>query len=182
MINPERAAARTHRMAPRCRGGEQPVNQHQPHRNPWLVLGGFVGLVAIVALVSALAASSARTVYARLDLPSWAPAGWVFGPVWTVLYLTIALAGWLYWRTDGETRGFAAYGIALLFTMLWTPLFFAGGSARLALVDIVLLDIVVIVTIALFGKRSRPAGALLLPWLGWLWFSTALNAAVVTLN
>ncbi len=158
------------------------MNKHQPDRNPWLVLAGFVGLVAVVAIVGALAATSARDIYLRLDLPSWAPAGWVFGPVWTVLYVTIAVAGWLYWRTDGETRGFAAYGIALLFTMLWTPLFFAGGSARLALVDIVLLDVVVIVTIALFAKRSRLAAALLVPWLCWLWFATALNAAVVSLN
>jgi len=158
------------------------VSQHQPRHNPWLVLCGFFGLLAIVAVVSALAATSARTVYTRLALPSWAPPGWVFSPVWTVLYITIAFAGWLYWRTDGETRTFAAYGIALLFTMFWTPLFFAGGSAKLALVDVVLLDVAVIVTIALFGKRSRLAAALLLPWLGWLWFTTALNAAVVTLN
>ena len=158
------------------------MTKHVPHRNPWLVLAGFFAMVAVVAVVGALAATSAKTVYARLELPAWAPAGWVFGPVWTVLYVTIAVAGWLYWRTDGENAGFAAYGIALLFTMLWTPLFFAGGSARAALVDIVALDVVVIVTIALFARRSRIAAALLLPCLGWLWFATALNAAVVTLN
>jgi tryptophan-rich sensory protein len=158
------------------------VTKHVPHHNPWLVLAGFLGLVAVVAAIGALAAVSAKTVYARLVLPSWAPAGWVFGPVWTVLYVTIAVAGWCYWRTDGENRGFAAYGVSLLFNLLWTPLFFAGGSARLALVDIIVLDVAVIVTIALFARRSKLAAALLVPYLGWLWFVTALNAAVVTLN
>ena len=81
-----------------------------------------------------------------------------------VIYLTMgkgeeALAGWLYWRTDGETRGFAAYGVGLLANLLWTPLFFEGGAAGAALVDILVLDVVVLVTIVLFGRRSRAAAA-----------------------
>ncbi|SEF31032.1 tryptophan-rich sensory protein [Amycolatopsis pretoriensis] len=153
-----------------------------PQRNPWLVLAGFFGVVAVVAVVAALAATSAKDVYARLEQPSWAaPATW-FGPVWTVLYGTIALAGWLYWRTDGETRGFAAYGIGLLANLLWTPLFFEGGAAKAALVDIVVLDVVVVVTIVLFARRSKAAAALLVPYLAWILYATALNTAIVALN
>ncbi|MEU0530290.1 TspO/MBR family protein [Amycolatopsis tolypomycina] len=158
------------------------MTERAPHRNQWLMLAGFLGVVAVVAVVGGLAATSAKEVYARLEQPPWAPPASVFGPVWTVLYITIAVAGWLYWRTDGETRGFAVYGIGLLFNLLWTPLFFEGRAAGLALADIVLLDAVVVVTIVLFGRRSKAAAALLVPYLGWILFATALNTAVVVLN
>ncbi|RSM50054.1 tryptophan-rich sensory protein [Amycolatopsis balhimycina DSM 5908] len=158
------------------------MTERVPHRNPWLVLAGFFGVVAVVAVVGALAATSAKDIYARLEQPPWAPPASVFGPVWTVLYVMIALSGWLYWRTDGETRGFAAYGIGLLFNLLWTPLFFESGAARVALADVVVLDVVVVVTIVLFARRSKLAAALLVPYLGWILFATALNTAVVVLN
>ncbi|MGW5744152.1 TspO/MBR family protein [Amycolatopsis sp. NPDC003861] len=158
------------------------MTERAPHRNQWLMLAGFAGVVAVVAVVGALAATSAREVYAQLEQPSWAAPPSLFGPVWTVLYVTIAVAGWLYWRTDGETRGFAAYGIGLLFNLLWTPLFFESGAARVALADIVLLDVVVVVTIVLFGHRSKVAAALLVPYLAWILYATALNAAIVVLN
>lgn len=148
-------------------------------RNPWLVLACFLGVVAVVAVVGALAATSAKDVYARLDLPPWAPPASWFGPVWTVLYVLIAVSGWLYWRTDGETRGFAAYGIGLLANLLWTPLFFEGGAATAALVDIVVLDVVVVITIVLFGRRSKAAAALQLPYLAWILYATALTTAIV---
>ena len=74
------------------------------------------------------------------------------------------------------------FSASLLFNLLWTPLFIAGGSARLALVDLVALDIALLVTIVLFARRSRLAAGLLVPYLGWLWFITALNATVVALN
>ena len=158
------------------------MTERAPHRNQWLMLAGFLGVVAVVAVVGGLAATSAKEVYAGLEQPPWAPPASLFGPVWTVLYITIAVAGWLYWRTDGETRGFAAYGIGLLFNLLWTPLFFEGRAAGLALADIVLLDVVVVVTIVLFGRRSKAAAALLVPYLGWILYATALNTAVVVLN
>ncbi|WP_372671388.1 TspO/MBR family protein [Amycolatopsis kentuckyensis] len=158
------------------------MTERAPQRNPWVMLGGFLGVVAVVAVVAALAATSAKDVYARLEQPSWAaPASW-FGPVWTVLYVTIAVSGWLYWRTDGENRGFAAYGIGLLANLLWTPLFFEGGAAKAALVDIVVLDVVVAVTIILFARRSKAAAALLVPYLAWILYATALNTAIVALN
>jgi tryptophan-rich sensory protein len=169
-------------MAGRRPGGEQPVTERVSQRNPWLVLAGFLGVVAVVAVVGALAAASSKDVYARLELPSWAPPASLFGPVWTVLYVTIALAGWCYWRTDGENRGFAAYGIGLLANLLWTPLFFEGGAAKAALLDIVVLDVVVIVTIVLFARRSKLAGALQVPYLVWILYATALNTAIVVLN
>lgn len=157
------------------------MTERVPHRNPWLVLAGFAGVVGVVAVVGALAATSAKDVYAGLVLPPWAPPASLFGPVWTVLYVMIALSGWLYWRTDGETGGFAAYGVGLLFNLLWTPLFFEGRATGVALADILLLDVAVVVTIFLFGRRSKAAAALLVPYLGWILYATALNTAILVL-
>ncbi|MFE0028149.1 TspO/MBR family protein [Amycolatopsis sp. NPDC059021] len=159
-----------------------PVTTTTPRHNPWLALLGFVAVVAVVGLVGALAATSAREIYARLNQPEWAPPAELFGPMWTVMYLLIAVAGWWYWRTDGETSAYSAYGIGLLLNLLWTPLFFAGRSTMLALLDIVALDFVVLVTIVLFARRSRLAAGLLVPYVGWLLYATALNSAVVVLN
>ncbi|MFE3175604.1 TspO/MBR family protein [Amycolatopsis sp. NPDC059090] len=151
-------------------------------RNPWLMLAVFFGLVGVIALVGALAATTAPDAYNRYVLPEWAPPSSLFSPVWTVLYVVLAFAGWVYWRTDGENQGFAAYGIGLLFNLMWISLFFAGGSTQVACVDIVLLDFTVIVTIALFYRRSRTAALLLLPYLAWLLYTTALNVAIIALN
>ncbi|WP_284748105.1 TspO/MBR family protein [Amycolatopsis sp. RTGN1] len=158
------------------------MTERVSQRNPWLVLAGFLGVVAVVAAVGALAATSSKAVYERFDLPSWAAPVSLFGPVWTVLYVTIALSGWCYWRTDGETRGFAAYGIGLLANLLWPPLFFEGAAAVLALLDIVVLDVVVVVTIVLFARRSKLAAALQVPYLAWILYATALNTAIIALN
>ncbi|GAA1035011.1 TspO/MBR family protein [Amycolatopsis albidoflavus] len=151
-------------------------------RNPWLMLAVFFGLVGVIALVGALAATTAPDAYNRYVLPEWAPPSSLFSPVWTVLYVVLAFAGWVYWRTDGENQGFAAYGIGLLFNLMWISLFFAGGSTQVACVDIVLLDFTVIVTIALFYRRSRTAALLLVPYLAWLLYTTALNVAIIALN
>ncbi|MGW7535932.1 TspO/MBR family protein [Amycolatopsis sp. NPDC054798] len=152
------------------------------HRNPWLMLAVFFGLVGVIALVGALAATTAPDAYNRYVLPEWAPPSSLFSPVWTVLYVVLAFSGWSYWRTDGENQGFAAYGIGLLFNLMWISLFFAGGSTQVACVDIVLLDFTVIVTIALFYRRSRVAALLLVPYLAWLLYTTALNVAIIALN
>ncbi|SDZ34012.1 tryptophan-rich sensory protein [Amycolatopsis xylanica] len=145
----------------------------------WLALAGFIVAVAVVAVIGAVAAADAKEIYGALDQPPWAPPAWLFGPVWTVLYLMLAVSGWLYWRDNGGAVGLAVYGIGLVVNAAWTPLFFAGGAYGLALADIVLLDITVIVTIVLF---RRPAGWLQFPYLAWILYATALNIAILALN
>ncbi|EMD29059.1 TspO/MBR family protein [Amycolatopsis azurea] len=157
-----------------------PPTHHRRLR--WQALAGFVALSAIVGAVAALAVATRPEAQDLLVRPSWAPPGWLYGPVWSALLLVVAVAGWCYWRTDGETRGFAFYGLCLLLTLLWTPLFFAGSAHALALADVVVLDFVVPITMMEFGRRSRLAAWLLVPYLLWLLFSTAVNAAVVWLN
>ncbi|EMD25746.1 TspO/MBR family protein [Amycolatopsis azurea] len=147
-----------------------------------LALLPFLAAVAVVAVVGGLAAADARSVYSGLDLPSFAPPAWLFGPVWTVLYLGIAVSGWLYWKSGGERRGLAWYAAQLVLNAAWTPLFFAGGAYGLALADIVLLDVAVVVTALYFRRSSRVSAALLLPYLAWTLYATALNLAIVVLN
>jgi translocator protein len=147
-----------------------------------LALLGFVAAVAVVAAVGGLAAANSREVYAGLAQPPWAPPSWLFGPVWTVLYLLIAVSGWLCRRAGGTRREFAWYALGLLLNAAWTPLFFGLGAYTPALVEIVVLDAVIVGTILTFRRRSTTAAALQLPYLAWALFATALNAAIVVLN
>ena len=153
-----------------------------PRPAPPLALAGFVAAVAVVATVGSLAATRSRVVYSGLAQPPWAPPSWLFGPVWTVLYLAIALSGWLFWRTGATRREFGWYAAGLVLNAAWTPLFFAAGAYTVALVEIVVLDVVIVATAVVFRRRSTAAAALQLPYLAWTLFATALNAAIVVLN
>ena len=141
-------------------------------------------LVGAVAAAGAIAAKDAGDSYQALDRPDWAPPSWLFAPAWVVLYLAMAIAAWRVWRVVGrvDERALVAYGIQLLVNLLWTPLFFALERRGWALVDIIALDVLVALTTILFWRRDRLAGALLVPYLGWVLFATALNLSVVRLS
>lgn len=124
--------------------------------------------------------------YASLEQPDWNPPDAVFGPVWSVLYLAMALAAWLVWRpTDRRAERLAAlatYGVQLMLNLGWTGVFFALQRPGWALIEISVLALAVAVTIGLFWNLNRWAGALLLPYLGWVVFAASLNAGVSALN
>ncbi|AIY18521.1 tryptophan-rich sensory protein [Pimelobacter simplex] len=154
-----------------------------PHpARPWLALLPFLAAVAVVAVVGGLAAGSSSATYRALDLPPFAPPSWVFGPVWTVLYVMIAVAGWLAWRAGTGPVGVGAWVVQLALNLAWTPLFFAADRYGWALVDIVALLAAIVATVVLFARVSRAAAWLLAPYLLWVGFATALNAAIVVLN
>ncbi|AUS79868.1 tryptophan-rich sensory protein [Actinoalloteichus sp. AHMU CJ021] len=162
----------------------QPEPGHAP-AHPVRGLLVFVAAVAATAVVGSLASRSAAEDYAALELPSWAPPSWLFGPVWTALYVLIAVSGWLVWRRHGITGARTAlglYGAQLVLNAAWTPLFFAAGRYGLALVDIVVLFLVVAVLVGLFARLHRTAAVLLVPYLLWVGFAALLNAAVWSLN
>ncbi|MEV4754284.1 TspO/MBR family protein [Micromonospora sp. NPDC049559] len=143
---------------------------------------GFGAATFAAAAIGAFAVRGTATEYDTLVRPSWAPPSWLFGPVWTVLYVSIAVAGWLAWQRAGWGPALWSYAAQLVLNAAWTPIFFGLGRYGLALVDIVALWLLVAATIVLFHRVSRPAAGLLAPYLAWVSFATALNAAIVTLN
>ncbi len=143
-----------------------------------LGLAAFGVAVATAALIGGLGVAGTAAEYQSLEQPSWAPPSWLFGPVWTVLYAMIAVAGWLAWRRAGGTTALTVYAVQLVLNALWTPIFFGFGRYGLALADIVVLWVLIGVTVALFRPISRVAAALLLPYWAWVTFATALNASI----
>jgi benzodiazapine receptor len=147
---------------------------------------GLVVLVAACMTVAALGgvvtASSVKTWYPTLVKPSWNPPSWVFGPVWTALYLMMATAAWLVWRTGNATRPMAVFALQLAINLSWSGVFFGLRRPDLALIDIAFLWVAIAATVFVFRRRSRLAAALLVPYLLWVSFATALNAAITHLN
>lgn len=154
-----------------------------------VVIRSFCQLLAFSLLVFAVAATGALFPpgewYASLDKPSWNPPNWIFGPVWSVLYLTIAVAGWLAWDRRGPRRApgaWAAYAGQLLGNGLWSWLFFGLHLPGWALVDLALLWVFIVLTIVWLWKIRPLAGAILVPYLLWVTFAGFLNAALWRLN
>jgi translocator protein len=159
---------------------------HSPLNHSWLALVILLILCFTVAGVGGLiTAPSIPNWYASLAKPSWTPPGWIFGPVWSVLYLSMAVAAWLVWRQAGLARAavpMALFGIQLLLNALWSWLFFGVHSPGAAAVDIVLLWIAIAATMVAFWHRSTLAGMLFVPYLVWVSFASALNLAIWRLN
>jgi translocator protein len=155
-----------------------------PVRTPrtWLALAGFGAAVAAAALIGGLGVAGTVAEYRSLEQPSWAPPSWLFGPVWTVLYVLIAISGWLVWRRAGWTSALTVYAVQLVLNAAWTPIFFGAGRYGLALIDIVLMWFLIGATVWLFRPVSRLAAGLLLPYWAWVTFATALNAWIFANN
>lgn len=146
---------------------------------------GWLLLSFAAAAIGAVASVQAATFYQHLAQPSWAPPSSVFGPVWSVLYALMGIAAWLVWREGGGRRHRGVLGlfvIQLFVNALWSWLFFAWHHGALAFVDIVLLWLLIVATLAGFWRVRPLAGALLLPYLCWVSFASALNFAVWHLN
>jgi tryptophan-rich sensory protein len=150
-----------------------------------LGLLGWLGVAFVAAAIGAVASVQAASFYGQLAQPSWAPPASVFGPVWSVLYAMMGIAAWLVWREGGfaaRRRALTVFLVQLALNALWSWLFFAWHHGALALLDIALLWVLIVVTIVLFWRVRPLAGALLLPYLAWVSFASALNYAVWQLN
>ncbi len=125
--------------------------------------------------------------YASLAKPAWTPPTWVFGPAWTILYAMMAVAAWRLWRRLGarpreSRRALVLFAVQLALNLSWTPVFFGMQRPDLALVVILFLWVAIAATIVAAWKACRTAAALLVPYLAWVTFATALNAAIWRLN
>jgi benzodiazapine receptor len=157
-----------------------------PHPGPArsaLVLMGWLALSFSAAALGGLFLPGEW--YARLQKPSWNPPNWIFGPVWTTLYVMMAVAAWLVWKRGGfvaQRLPLTLFLGQLLFNAAWSPLFFGLKNPGLALLDIGLLWLALLATILAFWKARRIAGILLVPYLAWVTFASVLNFALWRLN
>jgi benzodiazapine receptor len=123
--------------------------------------------------------------YQSLAKPSWTPPPWLFGPVWTVLYIMIGIAGWMLWTGRAGPRGrlaLALFAVQLALNFAWTPVFFGLRAPGPAFALILTLLACIIATILTSWRHERMAALLLLPYAAWVSFASALNFALWRLN
>ena len=150
-----------------------------------LGLLGWLLVVFAAAAVGGFATASAGEFYRDLVRPSWAPPGWLFGPVWSVLYLLMGISAWLVWRGGGFARARSTLLVflsQLVANALWSWVFFGWRQGGLAFAEILLLWVLIVATVGLFWRVSRVAAMLLLPYLAWVSLASALTLSTWRLN
>ena len=156
------------------------------HRySQWIVLTGFLLAVFVIAGAGSLFTSTGvSTWYRQLVRPSWTPPDWLFGPVWTVLYASMAVAVWLVWRRCIPRSRWAigVWLVQLLLNGAWSPIFFGLHSIGGGLITIALLWLAILATVGVFWPVSRAAAILMLPYLAWVTFASCLNLALWKMN
>ena len=137
------------------------------------------------AAIGAVATQRAPEFYAALSRPVWAPPAAVFGPVWTLLYALMGIAAWLVWKEQGLRDArvpLGLFALQLALNALWSWLFFAWQRGFLAEVEILVLLALIAATLVAFWRVLPVAGVLLLPYLAWVAYATALTFALVRRN
>lgn len=156
-----------------------------PRMKIWLALPGFVGAAFFAGAIGSWATfANVRSWYPALNKPAWNPPNWIFGPVWTTLYVFMGVAIWRVWRGGGPAapRLVRGYFVQLFFNALWSVLFFGLKQPAWALADIAVLWLLLVWLLRGLGRLDRPAGWLWLTYVLWVGFATALNTAIVRLN
>lgn len=150
-----------------------------------LVLIGWLLTTAAAAAIGGLASRNASSFYAELARPSWSPPAWLFGPVWTLLYIMMGVAAWLVWREGGWSAARTAltlFIVQLIFNAAWSWLFFAMRRGDLAFYEIIVLLVLIIATIVSFWPVSKVAAVLMMPYLAWVMFASVLNFTIWRMN
>lgn len=184
-VVPEPVVTTPHTHQPGAR-----VADDRATRAPLADVALLVVSLAAVAVVSVVGSQWTETAdgswYDRLDLPPWNPPGAVFGIVWTILYVLMAVAAWLVARRGlaepGVRVAVVLYVVQLLLNLAWTAVFFGFERPGWALAEIGLLAVAITATIWAFARVSAAAAWLLAPYLAWVLFASSLNLAIVVLN
>jgi len=147
----------------------------------WIVLAQLAGVLGSLATAPAIPGW-----YATLAKPSWTPPGWLFGPVWITLYALMGVAAARVWilhrRSSSGRASLIVFVVHLALNTAWSFLFFGLRAPGLGLVGITVLWATIVVLIAWWWRLERASALLLVPYLGWVSFATALNAAIWRLN
>lgn len=152
--------------------------------NEWLALLILVGLpLGLGGMGGVVTAKAIPGWYRELKKPSWNPPNWLFGPVWTALYICMGIASWLVWRSEGFGGSWVwIYGIQLFLNAIWSWVFFGLKRLDLALINIALLWIAIVICMVAFWQISMVAGLLFVPYLLWVSFASGLNFRIWALN
>ncbi|GAB4091668.1 TspO/MBR family protein [Flaviaesturariibacter terrae] len=141
------------------------------------VVGGTAGFFTVTGV---------GTWYQRIQRPAWNPPNWVFGPVWTLLYVLMGIALYLVWRGPGSNpqkrRAITFWSIQLAANFLWSFLFFNQHRIGLALLDLAVLWLLILLTIFSFARINKTAAWLLVPYISWVTFAGILNYSIWMLN
>lgn len=153
----------------------------------WIKLIVSIAVTNLAGLIGSLfTMDSVRTWYTTLQKPGFNPPNWVFGPVWTTLYVLMGISLYLVWSKGVETAGvktaLTLYGAQLLLNVLWSLIFFRMQQPFLALIEIIVLWAMILLTICAFYQISRPAAYLMIPYIIWVSFAAVLNFSIYWLN
>lgn len=169
--------------------GSHPTAKRQPPPSPGRQAAWLLGLIVVCFAAAGIgAAATANTVgdwYQTLTRPAWTPPDWLFGPVWSALYLMMAVSAWLVWRRDGWPAARAPlgwFGAQLALNVGWSVVFFGMRRPGLALAEILVLWLAIVATTAAFWFRSRVAALMLAPYLAWSSFAACLNFSIWRMN
>lgn len=157
-----------------------------PHINKFK-LGVSIALPLLAGLIgSFFTAPAIDSWYQYLAKPSFSPPNWIFGPVWTLLYILMGIAFYLVWQSGFENKkkkiALLIFAIQLALNSLWSILFFGLENPFWALNEIICLWIFILATLVLFWKIKKSAGWLLFPYLVWVSFAAVLNFSIWQLN
>ncbi len=146
----------------------------------------FIVSAELVGVLSALLSGGFSQMYLSLEKPPFSPPGWVFPVVWSVLYALMGISAYLVYRTEFNPsvrkKGLTAYVIQLFLNFLWSIIYFRFEMFTLALIDLILLTVAVIIMTVLFGRVSKTAAWINIPYILWLLFATYLNIGTIVLN
>lgn len=142
--------------------------------------------VAVGAISGFFTATGVESWYQTINKPSWNPPSWIFGPVWTTLYVMMGIALFLVWKSDSsdilKKTAIALFAIQLILNFFWSFIFFNQHQIGWALVEIIAMWIFILLTIFAFGNVSKLAAWLLVPYISWVSFATILNYTIWKLN
>lgn len=146
-----------------------------------IIIVFFAGAIGTIATLSEI-----PTWYAALAKPTWAPPNWLFGPVWTTLYILIGVALFLVWRKGSDKKdvklALLVFAVQLVLNVLWSVVFFGYHSLLGGVIVVILLWIAILANIIVFYRVSKPAGLLLVPYIIWVSIASYLNYSVYLLN
>ena len=152
-------------------------------KTDWIKLIISIVICQLAGAVGALfTADSVGTWYLTLNKPSFNPPSWIFGPVWTTLYILMGIALYIVWKNKNSGFAIPVFVIQLVLNSLWSFLFFGTKNIQFAFIEIIFLWVSILLCIILFYRISKPAAYLLVPYILWVSFASVLNYELMRLN